>query len=64
MKTQEEYRAILDYTVKRVDEYFPNWRIIQSKENFASMFARCMPPNMTYEDIAIVCFLFHANKKE
>lgn len=61
MKTPEEYQEMLKYTIDRVEKYFPNWKLVQTKEGFASMFARCMPTELTYEDIAVLCFLFHAN---
>jgi len=63
MKTTEEYQTILKFTTERIEQYFPNWRMVQTKEGFASMFARCMPPDLTYEDIAIVCFLFHRREQ-
>lgn len=59
MKTKEEYKAMLEITIKQVETAHPNWRLIQDKDNFASMFSGCMPRDLTYEDIAILCFMFH-----
>ncbi len=63
MLTHEEYKTILTSTIKNVEERFPNWNLLDSKEKFASVFARCMPNNLTYEDISIVCFMFHEREK-
>ena len=59
MKTIKEYETILETTINYIEQYFPNWRMIQTKESFGSMFARCLPRPLSYEDVAILCFMFH-----
>jgi len=59
MKTNEEYIKILDESIKIVEDRYPNYKMISDRAKFASMFSKCLPNELTYEDISILCFFFH-----
>ena len=66
MKTYKEYILILNDTLDVLDKQFPNWKLISDRTNFARLFAKCLPNDLTYEDIVILSFYFHKlpEKKE
>lgn len=59
MKTVEEYINILNEVNINVENNFPNWKMISDKGKFASLFSKCLPDSLTYEDICVLCFYLH-----
>lgn len=60
MKTTEEYLDLLIQTEKAIEDNYPNYKMISDKGKFASLFSKCLPDQLTYEDICILCFYEHA----
>ena len=65
MKTQEEYMKIFIETSYQIEKRFPNWNMLNNTQAIYSLFAKCLPDGLSYEDVVSVCALFFCipNKK-